>query len=356
MSSPNIRQKSPVPRVSPSGGGHLARQPSLTAASAASRVDDSTSTISLRRLNCTVFGVLGLIAFIYTTVVLCVIVPWLSYSVPGVLNLGFLTIDTGIALYCFLLCVVLDPGSVPVDYSPDPEANTVLQVKRKSGEARFCQKCGRHKPPRAHHCRVCRRCVLRMDHHCPWINNCVGHANYKAFMLFLIYITAAAVHALGLLCGHALYWMRMHAENRQHSIRTGPGGTAVGTSAEASLHRSLVWAIMQTVCTGISLPLTIGLVMLLIWNLHLALHNKTTIEFHEGVTAKIQANKAGTSYKHPYDLGLCGNLHAICGDSLATWFVPTRAAAEGDGLSYPSGWHVEFGRSAQGLLREPLGL
>ncbi len=39
--------------------------------------------------------------------------------------------------------------------------------------------------------------------------------------------------------------MRMHAENRQHSIRTGPGGTAVGTSAEASPHRNLVWAIMQ---------------------------------------------------------------------------------------------------------------
>ncbi len=36
------------------------------------------------------------------------------------------------------------------------------------GEARFCSKCGRHKPPRAHHCRLCRRCVLRMDHHCPW--------------------------------------------------------------------------------------------------------------------------------------------------------------------------------------------
>ena len=29
---------------------------------------------------------------------------------PGVLNLGFLSFDTGIALYCFLLCVVVDPG------------------------------------------------------------------------------------------------------------------------------------------------------------------------------------------------------------------------------------------------------
>lgn len=58
-------------------------------------------------------------------------------------------------------------------------------MKRKGG-ARYCQKCNRHKPPRTHHCRVCQRCVLRMDHHCPWTNNCIGHANYRVFLLFLI--------------------------------------------------------------------------------------------------------------------------------------------------------------------------
>lgn len=163
--------------------------------------------------------------------------------------------------------------------------------------------------------------------------------------------------------------------------------------------RVFVW---QTMCTGISLPLTIGLVMLLIWNLHLALHNKTTIEFHEGVTAKVQvsarhthltchslpvpsaldtcgfaqdhaalvllfllrlelllwslccvaltgsavrlqARRAGTSYRHPYDLGLCGNLHAICGEGPLTWLLPTRAAAHGDGLSFASAWDASAG-------------
>ncbi len=38
------------------------------------------------------------------------IVPWLSYSVPGVTNLGVLLITTGMSLYCYLFCVLLDPG------------------------------------------------------------------------------------------------------------------------------------------------------------------------------------------------------------------------------------------------------
>ncbi len=37
-----------------------------------------------------------------------------------------------------------------------------------------------------------------------------------------------------------------------------------------------------------TLPLTIGLALLLGWNLHLALANKTTIEYHEGVTARVR--------------------------------------------------------------------
>ncbi len=76
MSSPNIRQKSPVPRPSPEGV-QLARHSPIKAVSAAvplaARLVDGTPTVSFRRFNCTVFGVLGIIFFIYFTVVLCVV-------------------------------------------------------------------------------------------------------------------------------------------------------------------------------------------------------------------------------------------------------------------------------------------
>lgn len=38
------------------------------------------------------------------------IIPWLSFSVPGVLNFSVLTFNTALALACFLTCVLVDPG------------------------------------------------------------------------------------------------------------------------------------------------------------------------------------------------------------------------------------------------------
>lgn len=58
----------------------------------------------------------------------------------------------------------------------------------------------------------------------------------------------------------------------------------------------------------------------------------------QGVTARVRAARVGGEYTHPYDLGLCGNLHAALGPDASRWCIPDRAAADGAGLSYPTAW------------------
>ncbi|KAL3134915.1 hypothetical protein ABBQ32_007880 [Trebouxia sp. C0010 RCD-2024] len=291
------------------------------------------------KLNTLVNGVLAIFFVVYVTVAFSVVVPWLSFSVPGVSNLLVLTVNTALALGCFLACVIADPGRVPEGWLPPVEdQRAVVEVKRKSGESRFCKKCNCYKPPRSHHCRVCGRCVLRMDHHCPWVNNCVGHGNYKTFLLFLVYVSAAVVHALGLLIAHAAHMIGQNTEHRHNAGRASFGTAALPTSVHIKTH--VFWAIMQAICTAMTIPLSIALLVLLGWNLYLMLSNKTTIEYYEGVTAELKATRRGGKFQHPYDLGPCGNLQHILGPNPEKWLLPGLAAA-GDGVTYITTWdHV----------------
>ncbi|XP_061368318.1 protein S-acyltransferase 11 [Gastrolobium bilobum] len=58
----------------------------------------------------------------------------------------------------------------------------------------FCHYCLKPKSPRAHHCRSCRKCILDMDHHCPFIGNCVGAANHRNFIAFLISAVLSTIY------------------------------------------------------------------------------------------------------------------------------------------------------------------
>lgn len=150
-----------------------------------------------------IFSVVAAIGYVYYTTVFVAVPRWLGLSTAaGVANAAAFTALTAACLATYAVAVRRDPGRVPPGFVPDVEdaESTVHEIKRKGGDLRYCQKCCHYKPPRAHHCRVCKRCVLKMDHHCIWINNCVGHENYKIFLVFVLYAVVASFYALGAFC------------------------------------------------------------------------------------------------------------------------------------------------------------
>ncbi|KAL2614108.1 hypothetical protein R1flu_025800 [Riccia fluitans] len=283
--------------------------------------------MGLRRfLSLPVAVVLIVIGFVYHTTMFLVIEPWLSLSTgSGLLNGIFFTGLGAMALFCYVLAVLKDPGRIPSSYMPDlEEAGLALhEVKRKGGDLRYCQKCSHYKPPRAHHCRVCKRCVLRMDHHCVWINNCVGHNNYKAFFLFVLYVVAACIHSLVLLGLSAIQDLASDSELQTTDGREIPVSSSLTSSA-----------LVKILCAVVLLPLLVAVTVLLAWHVYLLLHNKTTIEYHEGVRAKWLAEKAGHHYRHPYDLGIVKNIVSLLGPAATLWFIPTATGHMGSGLQF----------------------
>ncbi|GBG59467.1 hypothetical protein CBR_g38491 [Chara braunii] len=249
-------------------------------------------------LSLPVIVVFVLFGFVYYTVIFLALDPWIGlYTANGVLNASLFTGWVVMGLIAYACAVGIDPGAVPPDWTEDAESggSAVHEVKRKSGEARFCQKCHHYKPPRTHHCRLCHRCVLRMDHHCVWINNCVGHRNYKSFFLFVLYVVAGCAHAVVLLVGDILYELQLGPEQE-----AGAGGTDQTKLEEAAGSTGLL----------------------------------TLTKHHEGVKAKWVAQTTGEEYRHPYDLGVFHNIHAVLGPNSSCWLCPFPVSHVGTGLKF----------------------
>ncbi|KAA8516409.1 hypothetical protein F0562_016702 [Nyssa sinensis] len=264
------------------------------------------------------------IIYIYFSTLFVFIDQWFGLtSSPGIMNA---VVFTAVALMCifnYSVAIFTDPGRVPSTFVPDIEdaENPIHEIKRKSGDLRYCQKCSHYKPPRAHHCRVCRRCVLRMDHHCIWMNNCVGHANYKVFFVFIVYAVIACIYSLVLLVGSLTIDDEKDEQQSEGSFRT------------------------VYVISGLLLvPLSLALSVLLGWHIYLILRNKTTIEYHEGVRAMWLAEKGGDVYSHPYDLGVYENLILLLGPNILCWLCPTSRYI-GSGLRFHTAYDKTAGAS-----------
>ncbi|XP_047421407.1 palmitoyltransferase ZDHHC19-like [Sciurus carolinensis] len=68
----------------------------------------------------------------------------------------------------------------------DPEVGHTAWMHSHAYQMPWCHQCNFHRPPRTLHCKTCNICVEEFDHHSRWVNNCIGHRNFRLFLLLLV--------------------------------------------------------------------------------------------------------------------------------------------------------------------------
>jgi len=214
------------------------------------------------------------------------------------------------ALICLILlsynkAVHTPPGECPKTEEWTQEGNpppNLREVKRSTGEARWCHHSNAYKPDRAHFCRVLGECVQRMDHHCPWIGNTVGYQNHKFFFLFLMYANAACCMA---------------------------GVNIISLLIQATLPALSEFLLFGA--TGLAAILVSLLAPFFLFHIYLLCRNLTTIEFCERI--RNRSDVPDQYEEHPYDLGVFQNVSSILGSNPLMWAIPFGKPA-GDGLHF----------------------
>lgn len=266
------------------------------------------------RINCS--GVLRGAAYALPVTVVTGLLTWSYYATifhtpdtPHNTALHVITTITwGVSLYTYFL-VLKGPGS-PLDFPmlhesryvdgeepvsglrPPEEFAELSQMCKNDGGFRFCSKCKVWKPDRSHHCSGCDQCVLKMDHHCPWFATCIGYANYRSFVQFLLWLNAYLC-VITSISAWAIY---------------GFFATERWPLREFSLHTLFV------LCLGA----VFGLCVFVFggFTLWQVFHNRTTIESYEF-----------QRYRHRkvvniFDLGWRENWKAVMGPSWVYWMFP----------------------------------
>lgn len=179
--------------------------------------------------------------------------------------------------------------------------------RTEDGFVRYCIKCHRLKPDRAHHCSVCKVCVLKMDHHCPWFNNCVSYTNYKFFILFLGY---AVLYCLFIGATSLRYCIKIWAENSE-----GSGN-----------YHILILFIGPTLFAA-------SLIFLFGYHCYLISLNRSTLEYLTKPNFQTGADS------DDFNLGRYANFVEVFGEDVRKWFLPISSSL-GNGVSFPTRMHA----------------
>lgn len=175
----------------------------------------------------------------------------------------------------------------------------------------YCGICfGSLRPLRAHHCIACDKCVLKMDHHCVWFYQCVGHGNYKAFILTLFYGF--------ILCLFVFVTIMINIGN------DGNGSNGSQSGREWYITIQMIIASFIAFVFGTAISILLG------YHSYLLSCNLTTIEHREK-----REYPNPMEWKNPYDLGFKKNFLQVFDDNFLLWPIPWISSTKTNGTRFP---------------------
>ena len=90
----------------------------------------------------------------------------------------------------------------------------------------------------------------------------------------------------------------------------------------------------------VTLAISIALLIMLVWQMWLAVSAQTTIEFYFNRWQASQARKDGTEWTQPYDRGFAQNFRDFFNAHdrfwWITWALPSLDGSSGDGVHWPN--------------------
>ncbi|RKF83720.1 Palmitoyltransferase pfa4 [Golovinomyces cichoracearum] len=185
---------------------------------------------------------------------------------------------------------------------------------------RWCKKCRKVKPPRAHHCKICATCVPKMDHHCPWTVNCVSYLTFPHYLRFLFY----SVISMSILAYHLSIRLHVIWQKRYAPAYLGPP----------------VWTLVHLLVLLTSNSLMLFMLSILLIRVIFGLATNTTmiecweIERHEVLVNRYRRTNgyisvAGGQHlpiehqEFPYDIGMWKNVCQSMGTrNFLMWLMP----------------------------------
>eukprot|EP00632_Arachnochrysis_sp_CCMP2950_P008047 CAMPEP_0185716358 /NCGR_PEP_ID=MMETSP1164-20130828/42597_1 /TAXON_ID=1104430 /ORGANISM="Chrysoreinhardia sp, Strain CCMP2950" /LENGTH=441 /DNA_ID=CAMNT_0028383973 /DNA_START=91 /DNA_END=1416 /DNA_ORIENTATION=- len=171
----------------------------------------------------------------------------------------------------------------------------------------FCRYTHGPKAPRAHFDHVTKKLVLNMDHYCPWMFNVVGYANYRYFVLFLVWVALACLYGVAITAFPFLAMANGGATGTAHTLTSLVGVTRAHRPTSKHARSAVMFTFVLALSVGIAVAILGG------WHVFLTLTGQTTIEFYGNHTLRQRAKQRGLVFRNPYDRGLVQNWRHVFG-------------------------------------------